>query len=156
MTTRHSIDLSTVTVTPTGTFGFCKACNLSTKLFTFVTKGKNTYRCSVPIEAKRAQKRTPKLHTPTLAAAQLALPDDVSAWDTKQGGNCRMCNTHVRFNPATKSRALFVVPISSNTIMRGLYCWDCRTLLAEHVSQRNAQLMRDLVNQGFVTVSPPQ
>lgn len=154
MPPRHSIDLSTVAVTPDGTFGMCKACNSATKLFTFVHKGKTSYRCSVPILARKAVKKVSKISS--LAAAQLAPSDDVTAWDKSQNGNCRMCNTHLRWNPKTQSRALYVVPISATTILRGLYCWDCRTLLAEHISQKNVQLMRDLVAQGFVTVSSPQ
>lgn len=156
MSARHSIELSTVTVTPTGTFGICKACNSATKLFTFVHKGKVSYRCSVPILARKAAQKAEKESKSTLAAAQLALSSDVSAWDELQGGNCRMCNTHLRWNPSTASRALFVVPVAKNQILHGLYCWDCRTLLSEHVSQKNTQLMRDIVAQGFVTVSPPQ
>lgn len=154
MAPRHSIDLSTVTVTPAGTFGICKACNSATKLFTFVHKGKTSYRCSVPILANRASKKVSKISS--LAAVQLAPSDNVTAWDKSQNGNCRMCNVHMRWNPKTQSRALYVVPISATTILRGLYCWDCRTLLSEHISQKNVQLMRDLVAQGFVTVSPPQ
>jgi hypothetical protein len=154
MSARHSIDLSTVTVTPAGTFGICNACNSATKLFTFVHKGKTSYRCSVPILANRASKKVSKKLS--LAASPLAPSTDVSAWDEQQNGNCRMCNTHLRWNPKTQSRALYVVPISATTILRGLYCWDCRTLLSEHISQKNVQLMRDLVAQGFVTVSSPQ
>lgn len=154
MSARHSIELSTVTVTPAGTFGICKACNSATKLFTFVHKGKTSYRCSVPILANRASKKASK--PKTLAASQLALSSDVSGWDEAQNGNCRMCNTHLRWNPKTQSRALYVVPVGKNQVLRGLYCWDCRTLLSEHISQKNTQLMRDLVAQGFVTVSSPQ
>ena len=154
MPPRHSIDLSTVAVTPDGTFGICKACNSATKLFTFVHKGKTSYRCSVPILANRAAKKAKKPER--LALGGLAGQGDVTAWDKSQNGNCRMCNTHLRWNPKTQSRALYVVPVSATTILRGLYCWDCRTLLAEHISQKNVQLMKDLVAQGFVTVSSPQ
>jgi hypothetical protein len=154
MTTRHSIDLSTVAVTPTGTFGICKACNSATKLFTFVHKGKVSYRCSVPILANRASKKSSS--RPLAALAGEDWGGDVDEWDKLQNGNCRMCNTHMRWNPHTQSRALYVVPVSATTILKGLYCWDCRTLLAEHISQKNAQLMRDLVNAGFVNISSPQ
>jgi hypothetical protein len=157
MTIRHSIDLSTVTVTPNGTFGMCNACNFATKLFTFVHKGKKSYRCSVPILAKRASKKAQKSDDKSLASSQtLALSNHVDDWDTQQQGNCRMCNTHLRWNNKTQSRALYVVPINGETILKGLYCWDCRTLLREHISQKHTQLMRDIINQGYVVVSPPQ
>lgn len=154
MTARHSIELSTVTVTPAGTFGMCKACNSATKLFTFVHKGKKSYRCSVPILANRASKKASK--PKTLAASQLASTDDITAWDAAQGGNCRMCDTHFRWNPKTQSRALYVVPVTKETILKGLYCWDCKTMLTEHISQKHTQLMRDIVNAGVVVVSSPQ
>lgn len=162
MTIRHSIDLSTVCVTPDGTFGFCKACNLSTKLFTYVhkTTHKVSFRCSVPINANRAAKRKQSSKYPNpvaLASVQtLALGDEMSTWDEQQHGNCRMCNTHLRWNPKTQSRALYVVPSSASTVLRGLFCWDCRVLLTEHISQKHTQLMRDIVSAGDVVVSPPQ
>lgn len=160
MSVRHSIKLSTVTVTPAGTFGMCSACNSATKLFTFVHKGKTTYRCSVPILARRASKETSKSKFPNPQAlashtTQIA-GDDVKKWDEQQGGNCRMCNQHLRWNPRTQSRALYVVAVTRETILKGLFCWDCRSLLTEHITQKHTQLMRDIVNAGHVVVSPPQ
>lgn len=160
MAPRHSIDLSTIVETPDGNFGMCKACNSARKLFTFVHKGKTTYRCSAQILAHRASKKTSKSKYPNpiaLASYQtLALGDDVTEWDKSQNGNCRMCNTHARWNPTTKSRALYVVPVTKETILKGLYCWDCRTMLTEHITQKHTQLMRDIVNTGVVVVSSPQ
>jgi hypothetical protein len=144
-------------------YAFCKACNIATKLVTFREYDsdrnvrKVTYRCAQMIAGR--SKKMPKMphlvHERHLWSYD-SLGDDIQGWDEAQDGCCLMCGKRLRLNPHTNSRALFVVPLTSSEVMKGLYCWDCRTLLTEFVGQRYQQLMSSLVGLGRVVVSPPQ
>lgn len=150
----HAIDKSTIVTTDLGTFGFCNVCAIPTKLFVYTaTKTHNvSYRCSVPIIENRAtRKRTRALP----AVKPVSFDGDMSLWADEQNGNCKMCNEHARWNPQRNARALFLVPINGSAVLKGLFCNDCRLLLGEHMSQRNQQLMRDIVSAGHHVVSPP-
>lgn len=161
---RHSLDLSTMVTGVDGEqYAFCRACNNATKLRTFREYDsdrnvkKVTYRCASMLDAR--SKKSPKMphlvHERHLWSYE-NLGSDISEWADVQDGCCLMCGKRLRFNPRTNSRALYVVPLSGSEVMKGLYCWDCRTLLTEFVGGRYQQLMSNLIGLGRVVVSPPQ
>lgn len=163
---RHSIDRDSVGVDNFGrTVGFCSVCKQRGRAFTFFTIGKNgeqriTYRCGTAIAEQQARKRAvqqSKGHRTRKQelAVTLSLGSDVAAWESEQTGHCAMCQLLVPMNPHTKVRPMYAVGTGVNKLLRGLFCWDCRTLLNERVSQRMSVVMDSIVARGNVDVLPP-
>lgn len=163
---RHSIDRDSVSVDNFGrTFGFCSACKQRGRAFTFFTIGVNgdrvaTYRCGVAIAARQLAKREGQRGNghPTRKAelaVTLDLGSDVSAWAERQSGHCGMCAVLVPMNPHTKVRPMYAVSVGAHQLLRGLFCWDCRTLLSEKVSGRMDSVMDKVVARGMLDVLPP-
>jgi hypothetical protein len=163
---RHSIDRDSIGVDNFGrTVGFCNVCKQRGRAFTFFTIAKNgervvTYRCGTAIAERQTNKRLAqqgmghRTRKQELAVT-LSLGSDVSAWESEQAGHCGMCQLLVPMNPHTKVRALYAVSTGVNKLLRGLFCWDCRTLLNERVSQRMSVVMDNVVARGDVDVLPP-
>ena len=64
----------------------------------------------------------------------LATNDLVARYDEEQAGHCALCETYVRLSRDGTRKNLFLVPITSESYVPGLFCWDCRTYLLNRLS----------------------
>lgn len=163
MIVRHSIDKTSIQTVDNGDkTAFCFACNKRRKIFTFNVFNKKlgvqsqTYRCAEVVNKNYVKKVTASsTPQPENAWAAPSLGNDVSLWDQQQNGDCALCRQHARWNSQTKSRKLYVVPTGKNEILRGLFCWDCRSLLQSWINEDMTVRIKQILSAKRIEILPP-
>lgn len=107
---------------------FCEHCD---DFVHFYASG-NKVRCAHALKSYYRKSASDVTHVDDESAdvpTVLATNDFVELYDYLQAGHCALCESYVRLSRDGTRKNLFVVPVSGDNLVPGLFCWDCRTYL---------------------------